>query len=202
MEGKYYCHGTSLDRLINILLTGEIKCRRLIIEEKIDIKDGEDISFVTGYNGYEYISLCKFNNYSFTNNSAFSIFIRNSFCLIISDKIEAIKTIHYNNPDVSSCLQKEIQNFYKNNDESTYRFSDMCDEWQVRTRIPSKYFIGIAIPFSKIVCCNPRKIQMLIELAHMHNLEILDSEDMLFMVKFEKKKGTKNNVKQIFLPRA
>ena len=178
---KYFYHGTDLDNLISILMTKEIKCRKMLCDEKIKTSIRFDYSN-PGYNGREYISVCMPNSDSLAINSAYKLFIKNGFCAIIDGNIEAIKTLDSGSQIIKKKYKDEYEQFKINNEDSEYRFSDLKDEWQVKYSIPIDKIVGIAIPFNKINCniFNPRKIKLLINLARQNNLLIVDSSDKLF----------------------
>jgi hypothetical protein len=178
---KYFYHGTDLDNLISILLTKEIKCRRILSEQNIKTSIKLHPSN-PGYNGKNYISVCMPNIDSFSNNSAYKLFIKNSFCTIIDGNITATKTLDSSNQLVRTTYHDEYEQFKLNNEASEYRFSDLKDEWQVKYSIPLNKIIGIAIPFKRINnnIYNPKKIKLLINLAKENNLLILDSSDKIF----------------------
>jgi len=179
---KYFYHGTDLDNLISILQTKEIKCRRLIREQ--NIKTSRKLYDTTyGYNGLEYISICKPNIYSCKCNSAFKIFIKDSFCAIIDDDVDAIKVVDCKNEEEKEKYADDYKMFLQDVNKSNIRFSDLKDEWQVKTCIPIDKIVGIAIPFKRInnqYVYDPRKIKKLIELALENNLLIMDSSDDYF----------------------
>lgn len=179
---KYFYHGTDLDNLISILQTKEIKCRRLIKEQ--NIKTSRKLYNTTyGYNGLDYISICKPNIYSCKCNSAFKIFIKDGFCAIIDDDVDAIKVIDCKNDEEKEKYSEEYKNFLLDVNNSNIRFSDLKDEWQVKTCISIDKIVGIAIPFKRInnqYVYDPRKVKKLIELALENNLLIIDSSDDYF----------------------
>ena len=178
---KYFYHGTDLDNLISILLTKEIKCRRILSEQNIKTSIRLHPSN-PGYNGKEYISVCMPNIDSFSINSAYKLFIKNSFCAIIDGNIDATKTLDSSSQVVRNMYHSEYEQFKLNNEDSEYRFSDLKDEWQVRYSIPLNKIVGIAIPFKRINnnIYNPKKVKLLINLAKSNNLIILDSSDKIF----------------------
>ena len=124
---KYFYHGTDLDNLISILLTKEIKCRRILSEQNIKTSIRLHPSN-PGYNGKEYISVCMPNIDSFSINSAYKLFIKNSFCAIIDGNIDATKTLDSSSQVVRNMYHSEYEQFKLNNEDSEYRFSDLKDE--------------------------------------------------------------------------
>ena len=83
MQGKYFYHGTDLNSIEGIFANYGIKCRRLIEEENIPITRTLDVTFGEGYNGFEYISLCRLTDTSSNAESAYDVFIKDRFCLMI-----------------------------------------------------------------------------------------------------------------------
>ena len=164
MIDNYYYHGTSLDHLISILETKELNEGTLKYKHKK--YNGPD------YNGLDYVSLCKPNSESSDSYSAFNIFIVNHFCLIINDSVSAVKTI--------TCEPFVLQTL--NNKYNNLRFSDLSDEWQVKTRIPLDNVVGIAIPFQRIDhnVYDLRKIKHLLQLAKDYDLPVIDSSFNIF----------------------
>jgi len=174
MVDKYYYHGTDLDNLISILESKEIKCRRLLKNDlvyKTRKYKGPD------YNGLDYVSICKPSINSFESYSAFNIFVINNFCLIIDENINAIKTRY--------CESFMMIN--RNNRKNGLRYSDLKDEWQVKTRITLDNIVGIAIPFNKIDYnyYDLRKIKHLLQLAKDYDLPVIDSSSSLFSSTYE-----------------
>lgn len=136
---KFFYHGTrTINAMIKIFACNRIKSQRLLGYSK-----------GTGYNGLDYISLCKKENkkdYIRGRLSAFYNYINGNCCFIISDEINAIKT-EYMECDHMTC--EELQIFLE--EHSDTRYSDMFDEWQVKDSIPLKYVIGIGLPIEKIL---------------------------------------------------
>ncbi len=82
MIGKYFYHGTDINSFMKILDTGEIKCRKLIDREGIKIHRTLEVTLGVGYNGTEYISLCRLNQDSYQGDSAYQVFVRNVIVLL------------------------------------------------------------------------------------------------------------------------
>lgn len=194
---KYYYHGLSgaflvISTMLKILQTGGLKSRRLLGE-------GEN-----GYNGLDYVSVCKKysqQDYKDTEmDNAFYTFVQNSFCFIISDRVEAIKTkpagsIKWDNySDVLLSDKRE-------------RISDMFDEWQVYHEIPLSMIVGIGIPVLFITsilstlpsdCESIRKFRQIMEIAEILGLDIIDTNQSGFVEEYEREKqGSPNKVYQI-----
>lgn len=170
MTDNYYYHGTSLDHLISILESREIKCRRLLNEESLKYKNRKYTN--PGYNGLDYVSICKPNNDSSDSYTAFNIFIVNHFCLIINEEVKAVKTV-----TCDSFMVQALSDRYNN-----FRYSDLIDEWQVKTRITLDNVVGIAIPFQRIDhnLYDLRKIKYLLQLAKAYDLPVIDSSFNMF----------------------
>ena len=174
---SYFYHGTTdLDSLISILQTKEIKCRRLLNEQHINIGI-RDYLPNPGYNGLDFISVCKPCMDSFKSYSAFKLFIVNSFSVIIEGEIDAVKTTYCS--DIKTIYDKYLE-------DNNYRYSDLKDEWQIKTSVPFDKIVGIAIPFKRIYnnIYDPRKVKQLIELAQSNNLIIIDSNDNYFNIDY------------------
>ena len=201
MEGKYYYHGTDLKSLESIFNNYGIKCRRMIEEENIDINRTLDVTFGIGYNGLEYISLCKLNNDSFSEDSAYDTFIHDNYCLILAGNIPALKTMDLYDPLVKEQYKNEITYFVRNRDKSILRFSDMKDEWQVKTFIPFKDIIGIGIPLrreSRILSKQDKKrVNDLLQIAYILGLDIVDTSNYKFALEYEEEKSTSEEVVKI-----
>lgn len=186
---KYYYHGVvnkknnndceySIDHLIPILLSEGIKSKRLL-----GIKENY------GFNGLDYVCVCKKHkplNKETKNYNAFSMYIDWKFSLIISDEIDAIKT-EYLSEDYY--LSKKIR-------DSHTKYSDLFDEYQVKDIIPISKIIGITIPFEIVYIYIKhkdkkflKKVKTLIELAKTLNLDIVDSSSYFFPYDYEFRKN-------------
>lgn len=184
---KYYYHGTDINSFIKILDTGEIKCRKLIEKENIVIRRSLDVTLGIGYNGWEYISLCKLDDYSYEKGSAYDVFVRGSFCFIISDEVHAIKPLDINSKEGKKEFSQEPLDFIFNRDDSELRFSDMKDEWQVKKRIPLTNIVGIGIPVRKLEYYSEifYDIQRALALAEIYHLDVVDSSKYKFIEEYE-----------------
>lgn len=179
---KYFYHGIQgqyfgMKGALTILQTGGIKCKRLLDPNRF---------IVLGYNGNDYVSVCKKEEeykYYERNINAFYSFVQNSFCFVISNDIEAVKT---ELPSVP--LTEETKKFT--------RFSDMFDEWQVKDQIPLSSIIGIGIPISEIKVLfkirpeleKLEEIKQILILAEQLELDIVDSSEFGFVEKYEERK--------------
>lgn len=179
-SSHYYYHGlgktrSSLDILFRILTTGGIKSKKLL---------GYRSSY--GYNGSDYVSICKKyqkGEYRPNRANAFYTYVMNSFCLIISDNILAFKL-------ALDDIQPNIFDM-----EIKRRVSDMFDEWQVKDQIPLSSIIGIGIPFKKLkhfmgklVKEDFETLREIIVLARELELDIVDSSNPKFVEQYEAKK--------------
>lgn len=181
----FYYHGTDYYSFINILETGEIKCRRLLSKENININNGKS-AFGPGANGNEYISLCNKNINSIHDEySSFQIFIRGHFCFIICSDIKALPTIYKLDEKMVKLYGNEYRKYCSDIDSSTVRFSIMCDEYQVKTRIPMDKIIGIGFPYLDL---KKEEIDYLIGLGYKMNLDVVNTSDPFFIEEYEKEK--------------
>lgn len=193
---KFFLHGTDdIKTMIDIIRTNGIKSRRL------------QKNFRPGYfNTQDYISVCKKerDDLIFEHKiSAFETFIKDEFCFIITDEINAIKT-KFLNPREFSTEEKMLKYVKKHNKT---RYSDMYDEWQVKDEIPLNKIVGIGLPFSYIEeRINENldngffmNLKTLISLVVALNLDIVDTSDSMFIDDYENNKSDINkNKKKIY----
>lgn len=178
---KYYYHGVKgscfgVENALKILKTGGIKCKRLLHME------------CCGYNGLDYVSICKKEQekkYITNTVNGFYGFVQNSFCFIISDSIEAIKTEMPN-----SSLDYDEEPVFK-------RYSDMFDEWQVREQIPLSAIVGIGIPVIELETLfelypsslkELQDLKEILSLSEKMGLDIIDSSEFHFVEVYESQK--------------
>lgn len=184
---KYYYHGLQgyfsvISKMLEIFQTGGLKCRRLLGEEE------------SGYNGLDYISVCKkYSSQDYKDtamDNAFYTFVQDSFCFIISDRIDAIKT----KPAGTIKWDDYSDSLLSNKQE---RISDMFDEWQVYQEIPLSMIVGIGLPVSFISsiqitlpsdCETIRKLRQVLILASELGLDIVDTDQQGFVEEYEKEK--------------
>lgn len=190
---KFFYHGTDKLSFYKILETGEIKCRRLIEEENIQINRNVESIFAAGANGYEYISVCNKNNY-FDENDAFNVFVVDSYCFIISDEVDAIKTINITEDGNHDKYRKEYRKFLLDNSNSDLRFSIMPDEYHVKTSIPLDKIIGIGFPFKRT---SKKEIEYLFNLSYQLNLAVVDTGNPLFIEDFESNRNKIEKIKEL-----
>lgn len=190
---KYYYHGMSprknpndrLNTMIEIIKSGGLKSKHL----------QDNLGFVIGFNGNEYISLCnKENSYMYNfiddRNNSYEEYIVNNFCFIISDRIDAIKTQDF------SKKRSEISyaDFYSIA-QGDIRYSDMFDEWQVKDEIKLDKIIGIGLPFNLVMSYKnmdkefKKSIELLYSLARTLNIDIVNTENFNFVEYYEKEKN-------------
>lgn len=181
---KFYYHGVDdLLTILKIIDCGYIKSKRLLGYGKEN-----------DFNGLDYISLCnKGEDYMYEENklNSYENYIKNSFCFIISDKINAIKC---NYIDIYNCDESQI------NGNSDERYSDMFDEWQIKDKISLNDIIGIGLPLNYL---NKMKnyyssldyqLERIYLLASMLNLDIVNTDEENFIEKYESKKAIKDGV--------
>ncbi len=186
---KYYYHGLgeafyrgdSLNRILKILKTGGIKCKRLL---------GLPNIYESTCNGMDYVSVCKklsdqeYQGF-FHYESAFYNYVQNCFCLIISDEIKTVKPIIF---PITEWKNKEIARMRQSDKKN--RFSDICDEWQVYEVVPLSMIIGVGIPLRWIeaTCENEsdlEKLQELVTIAEALGLDIVDTNNPNFVEEYE-----------------
>lgn len=188
---KYFYHGTQgnyfgMKKALSILTTGGIKCKKLL-----------NLDSFYGYNGLEYVSICKKepdSEYLKNKNNGFYSYVQNSFCFIISDSIDAIKTETPSFVATPEILSKSIS-----------RFSDMFDEWQVKDKVPLSAIVGIGIPLNelKVLFSLRPELDILEELREILTiseelgLDIIDSSEFHFVEAYEtqKEKGKRIAIK-------
>lgn len=180
---KYFYHGTrTIDTILQVFNCQEIQSQRL---------QGFEKSY--GYNGLDYISLCKKEDnkeYVTRRKNSFNGYIKGNFCFIISDEIDALKT-EYKNCD--NMTYEELQIFLS--EHSDTRYSDMFDEWQVRDSISLKYIVGIGLTIDKILerieddknKCFFYDVKSLLGIIKELKLDIIDTCEEDFVEKYEAK---------------
>lgn len=191
---KYFYHGLGtpyscdsvISKVLKILVTGGLKCKR-----NLNMKD-------YGYNGLDYVSVCKKypkEEYSCYGSTAWSKFVQNSFCFIISDEVDAIKTetipkSYWYFPDIIEKMRKHPEN----------RYSDMFDEWQIKGNVPLASIVGVGIPLKWLENVDWKfHLHALEELKNTLNiidflgLDIVDSTEEDFIEKYERRKQEEPN---------
>lgn len=190
---KYFYHGMMpkkepIDKIItmiNIIESGGIKSKR-----KLKINN-----LYVGYNGSDYISLCNkednsMYNFFYDNMNSYEDYIYSNFCFIVSDEINAIKTKKF---DIKGKYVSYMQ-FYSLA-QGDIRYSDMFDEWQVKDEINMDKIIGIGLPFNLVFSYKnsdqefKKYIELLFNLVHKYNLDIVNTEDFNFVEKYEQEKN-------------
>jgi len=190
---KYFYHGISglsaPDIMIAILKSSGIKSRRK-----------QNISYMSGYNGLDYISLCRKEEkqeYETHRMNAFKSYILNNFCFIIRDDISAIKCEY--RTDILEWDYIKLLEFMDAYPER--RITDMFDEWQVKDEIPLSNIIGIGLPLKLI-----RDLQLdgykeiktliceIVFIAEALGLDIVDSSRCDFVEQYEYSKEKEKNM--------
>ena len=181
-DGMYFEPIKCIEKIIIILNSGGIKSKKLL-----------GVNSNTGYNGLEYISLCRKENieeYTKYPVSSFFTFIFNNFCFIISDEVDAIKTEYIDKTMFSNLY--EMLKFLKENENQ--RYSDMFDEWQVKDFIPLKYIVGIGMPLKTIEQLKVENVEASIVIDKLYalidtlNLDVVDTYSFNFVEQYETNK--------------
>ena len=202
---KFYYHGVGnimcnpyiSEKMINIIKSGGLKSKKFL-----------NLNIRGGYNGMDYVSVCKKeekNLYEKYPISAFYQYIHNKCCFIISDEISAIKTKYITEDEIDydesktryCCLLELVQN------NEGIRYSDMFDEYQVYESIDLEHILGIGLPLdiydSNLLDSIKENIKPLCDLAISLGLDIVDTRDDNFVEKYEEKmyKNNGNKIKYI-----
>lgn len=177
-HGYFYCTIENLDKMFNIITSGGIKSQKRL-----------GLCSRGGYNGDEYICVCSKEEtfyYDYLMN-AYNAYVLNSFCFIIDDDIQAIKTmlvepggangINWAFDQMRICPSK--------------RYSDLCDEWQVKDEISLNHIMGIGIPFDDIstfmnICDFKERVNKLIECAKLLKWDIVNTSNAKNLEEYEK----------------
>ncbi len=195
MSSKFFYHGLKegkwtfvaptkcIDKIISIIQSGGLKSKRLL-----------GINKAHGYNGIDYISLCRIeeiSEYSKHAPASFFHFIYNNFCFIVSDEVHALKTEIINKKMFMDFF--EIECFINSSDK---RYSDMFDEWQVYREIPMRYIIGVGIPSVVVERYKTDKafmdkLYILKDIVKELNLDIVDTSNIESIKEFENSKNDK-----------
>lgn len=153
----YFYHGTgeypveALKTMQSIISSGAIKCRR-----SLGNFDGP-----TSWNGYDYVSVCAYDETLDIMNSSFGGWIKYCPCFILSGDIDAKKCEHTSVfTDAGGYSQYE-------------------DEWHVKGDIPIDKVVGIALP--EIIYSDEEKelVDSITEAANEFGWEIFYSNDTL-----------------------
>ncbi len=198
---KYYYYGfrgTNLTKICSQLL-------EIISSEAIKPKRSLGFTVANGYNGLDYVSICqKKTDGEYQRRiqegylSAYSWYIHNHFCFIISENVKAItpelvSVFHFQS------IQDFVQHCFHDLDE---RYSDMFDEYQVKGEIPLSKIVGIGIPTTEIETRQEEEIQdslmQLLNAAQEKEWDVVDTSDFHFVDQYESLKETgKEKVYQI-----
>lgn len=140
---NYYAHTISkfdnymlsdFEILENILKSGYLLSRRnLGLSEKDAL-----------FNGMDYLSLTDLEK-SDGNHSSFEMYTKKGLSLLFSKNINVIipKHIHLNSRDIN--IGKQMHTFGKKG-----RFSDLCDEVQVKDKLSLEYLQGLCLSMERI----------------------------------------------------
>lgn len=129
--------------LESILKEGAILSRSIMNDKQIELSSHEYI----GYNGYDYISVCK-KYYSNEISDCYEEYIRNNIGLIIVNPINITETKLINSNDG---VTKNFNNYYKQFYDEQVRYSDLTGEFQVYQKIPLKNIIAITYPLTILI---------------------------------------------------
>ncbi len=180
---RYYYHGIKhgsvLDKTLDIFQSGKIKCIPTVNKR--------------GFNGNDFVSVCKKEieeEYFRHSNNGFYNYVQNGICFIISDEIAAIKPEIIENADKWNRF--ELIGYM--NSKPGMRFSDMFDEWQVKSHIPLSAILAIGIPIKYLEELMDekeegfQKVRKIISLALELGLDIVDSSVSNFVEEYENQK--------------
>ena len=191
---KYYYHGCSIDEMMEIM-----KCQTIKTQRDLGYEEG------IGFNGLDYISVCsKLPDIEYKKehiDDAYNRYIKNSFCFIISDEVNAIKT-KYLDWKTMNLAYNDIANYI--NTHSGYSYSDIIDEYQIKGSISFDYIIGIGVPFNhldklehsnnKDICYDYKIFKQIIEMAKLFSFDIIDTSKDHFLENYENEKAKKSYV--------
>ncbi len=183
---KFFYHGVDdLLTMLKIIDCGYIKSKRQL-----------GFSKENDFNGLDYISLCnKESNdmYIGSTLNSFDNYIKNNFCFIISNDINATKCEYI---DISKCTEEQVK-LLSNSD---VRYSDMFDEWQVKDSISLNDVVGIGLPLNYLnkirsgYYNSEYQIERVFLIANMLNLDIINTDEEDFIEKYENSKEVNNGV--------
>ncbi len=179
---KYFYHGvSSISSTLKILQSGSIQCRRLLGEK------------ANGYNGLDYVSVCKKyadEDYQNTDlDNGFYNSVQNYCCFILSEEIPAMKTLptkHIGDYPMDTILFDKQK-----------RVSDMFDEWQVYQEIPLSMIVGVGIPSNYVDAISKKRsftgkfimeLKEIVAVVTALGLDIVDTNGIDFVEEYEKKK--------------
>lgn len=143
---RFYYHGITDNALVcleSILNAGAILSRSLMNDKQLEISNHEYI----GYNGYNYISVCK-KYYNSELSDCYDEYIRNNISLVIINPTNLSNTqlIHSNDKDSNN-----YQDYYNNYHNCNARYSDLTGEFQVYEKIPLKNIVAISYPLTMLI---------------------------------------------------
>lgn len=188
---RYFYHGlglpyffpSNITTVLEVFKTGGIKSKRLLGRKK-----------KFGYNGLDYVSVCK--KYSKEEydcaygSTGFYKYVQDCFCFIISDEIPAIKT-----ETLPKCYWYFMDIVEKMKENPNVRYSDMFDEWQVKDQISISSIIGVGIPLKWLedvdwrLCRDAlQELKIIISTVQQLGLDIVDSSRENFVEEYESEK--------------
>lgn len=143
---RFYYHGitdNAFECLESILNEGAILSRSIMNDRQVEISNHEYI----GYNGYDYISVCK-KYYNNEISDCYEEYIRNniSFIIVSPSNIKATNLIT-SNDGISTNFNDYCNKFHHND----IRYSDLTGEFQVYKKIPLKNVIAISYPLTLLI---------------------------------------------------
>ncbi len=187
---QFYYHGIQegADGIMTML--------RILKSESIQSKRLLQYASEGGFNGLDYVSVCKWNPKDMVKkDSSFPIWIQNHFCMILSQNTPATKTNYL--PGGRDLSQSDLKAFL---DTHRYeRYSDVADEWQVKDEIPSEYWVGVGLPTKWILeeishhldRTHLLALKELLEVANALGLDLVDSSRPHFVEEYEKQYALK-----------
>lgn len=189
---KYFYHGVLFSHDAFQISYAILKSKR--------IKTKRELRFSAnyGYNGMDYISVCRKESHPKEGQElAFDRYIYNHFCFILRDDLPAIKPIY-----IGDWSAEEYQAFILENEGEDLRMTDMIDEWQVKGGIPSSYIIGMGIPVAWIEknamdflpIITLRRLKKIIRLAEAFGIDIIDSSEEDFVERYEAEKENQKRI--------
>ena len=144
MESFYY-HGITdnqLECLESILKEKSILSRSMMDEKKNLISHHDYI----GYNGKDYISICK-KYYNNELSDCYEEYIRNNISLVMIDIPNVIDTKLINiNSEIG-----DYQEYFNKFHNLETRYSDLTGESQVYKKIPLNYVVAISYPLTMLI---------------------------------------------------
>lgn len=189
--GCFFYHGIretydAIAILYQIMKTKEIKSKRRLRYDEEDMY---------GFNGLDYVSVCKKEDSSGSEDDsihAYDTYVQNHFCLILRDDLPVIKPEVLTLPNGENYDREWIRKI----GASSTRYTDMVDEWQVKDTIPFSYVVGIGIPMKNLshyfcgifTIVNLVRFKKILAMIEALGLDIIDSSQPNFAENYEKEK--------------